>query len=458
MTTSTYGHGAPGAGQADGPARRPIASREIQALKSRDNVTNIFYVGRIYLLVAAAIAAAMWSFSVVGEAGLGWQWNIPAAVIAILIIGASQHQLGGVVHEGTHYMLFANRRVSEIASDWLGAFPIYTSTHMFRLHHLAHHQFINDPKRDPNFGLAEDGGHWLDFPVAHVELLMAIGRQLSPVRLVRYLVARARYSAIGVDSNPYADPERPGSKWSIRTGVLFAVGAPAVILPFITMEWWALAWTSLFVMWGGVMAYYWLLPEKDYPQSRVEPVISHRATALSRMGYMGLLYAALTAIPYFTGVWAWAYFFLFWIVPLFTTFPMFMILREWLQHGNGDRGRYTNSRVFVVNPFFRYAVFPFGQDYHLPHHLIANVPHYKLKALHEMLRRDPEYREKGLEVEGWSRRNGESGRPTIVDVLGADYAPAVRAAPHVDSAALEDADINDGAPIRRHVELSREGR
>ena len=40
-------------------------------------------------------------------------------------------------------------------------------------------------------------------------------------------------------------------------------------------------------------------------------------------------------------------------------------------------------------------------DYHLPHHLMASVPHYNLKQLHEIMLRDPEYREKGVIVEGY---------------------------------------------------------
>ena len=98
---------------------------------------------------------------------------------------------------------------------------------------------------------------------------------------------------------------------------------------------------------------------------------------------------------------AWTYYGHLWVLPLFTTFPLFMIMRQWVQHGNADRGRYTNTRVFLVNPFIRYAVFPFGMDYHLPHHIYASVPHYKLKDLHELLLQDPEYRDNGVVVEGY---------------------------------------------------------
>ncbi len=60
---------------------------------------------------------------------------------------------------------------------------------------------------------------------------------------------------------------------------------------------------------------------------------------------------------------------LLWLVPLFTSFSFFMILRQLVQHGNGDRGKLTNTRTFLLAPLINFAVFPMGQDYHLPHHL-----------------------------------------------------------------------------------------
>ena len=447
----------------DGDLRNGRSSA-IQRLKARDNSTNFLHLGFVYLVMATTIAAALTVFSAIAAAGYSWWWNVPAAALAVVVMGASQHQLGGAIHEATHYMLFDDKKLNELASDWLAAFPIYTSTYAFRLHHLAHHQFVNDPERDPNFDQAKDSGHWLDFPLAHIDLLIAIVKQLNPVRLVSYIVARARYSALGVDTNPYADPERKGTPWAIRIGVLFAVGMPFVLIPIIALGRYggfpfatmiAIALAVLAVSAVAVTLYFWRLPEEQYPQSRINPVISNRATAVGRMVFLTVVYAALTIAEYATGAPAWGYYLLFWILPLFTTFPLFMILREWLQHGNADRGRYTNSRIFLVNPFARYAIFPWGMDYHLPHHLFASVPHYKLKDLHTFLLGDPEYRTKGLVVEGWSVQKA-AGHPTIVDVLGPEYTPKGNAA-HVDDATLENADVNDAAGIARHVSDSRAG-
>lgn len=437
------------------PSRAPrYSAAEIQKLKERDNTTNIRHLGLVYAVMAVTIIGTVWCYHAVFAGALSWLWMIPVTILAVVSMGASQHQLGGAIHEGTHYMLFADKRLSELASDWLAAFPIYTSTYAFRLHHLAHHQFVNDPERDPNFDQAKESGHWLDFPVAHIDFLRAVVRLLWLPNTIRYIVARAKYSAIGVDTNPYADIKRNGSPWAIRNGVLFAVLSPAIIIPLVAAGHHLIALATLGVMWVAITAYYLAIPDDHFAQSKIDPVISHRATAIGRMTWLAIVYGLLTYAEYATGAPAWGYYGLLWILPLFTTFPLFMILREWLQHGNADRGRLTNSRVILEhNPLTRYAVYPWGMDYHLPHHLFASVPHYKLKQLHDVLLRDPEYREKGVIVEGWSKPNA-SGLPTILDVLGPEYA-GTSTEKHVDDATLEMASVNDKAGVQRHIDQSR---
>ena len=95
-----------------------------------------------------------------------------------------------------------------------------------------------------------------------------------------------------------------------------------------------------------------------------------------------------------------------------------MILRQLVQHGNGDRGWLTNTRIFFVNPMIKFAVFPLGQDYHLPHHLFASVPHYRLRKLHATLLQCAEYRGQAVEVEGYFLpRERPQTKPTVLDVL-----------------------------------------
>jgi fatty acid desaturase len=444
---------APGAAASQSSRPKGIRRGEaIRDLKKRDNYTNFRHIGFVYLVIAASIAATIWSFHFVAAKGLGWWWDIPATLAAITAIGASQHQFGGVIHEGTHFILFENKILNELASDWLAAFPIYTSTFHFRLHHLAHHQFINDPVRDPDWAQLQDSGHDLDFPITHFEMLRALGKQIWLPNLFRYTIARARYSALGTVNNPYVDREQRGERLPTIAGVLYAIIAPAAVIPLVRAGHGAWAFVALAVLTAVIVTYFARLDENKLPHAHVETVISHRTTNISRVAYLAILYAALTGIEVSGWGPAWHYYGLLWIVPLFTTFPLFMIMRQWVQHGNADRGRYTNSRVFLVNPFIRYAVFPFGMDYHLPHHIYASVPHYKLHGLHELLLQDPQYREKGVVVEGYFNSphgDVEERNPTVIEVLGEKYAPKGSEEAYVDTETLEYAKVKNPDAIAR---------
>lgn len=432
------------------------ASEEVKSLKARDNVTNWWPLARIYLVIAASVAGAVWVVEAARAGEISLWWTLPSTIAAIFAIGASQHQFGGVIHEGTHYILFANRKLNELVSDWLGAFPIFTTTYHYRLHHLAHHQFVNDPVRDPDISQLHDSDHWLDFPITHVEILWSLLKQLWLPNLFRYTIVRAKYSSLGGGQhNPYADPDRPGSVRPLRAGILFAVGAPLIVIPLSVIGYATAVAIILPLMWALVVGILWMLPENAYPRTRLAPVIPLRMIGIFRVTFLALLYGALSAVQLAGWGDAWMYFGLLWVLPLFTTFPLFMILRQWVQHGNADRGRYTNTRVFLVGPIMRYAVFPFGMDYHLPHHLMASVPHYNLKRLHELMLEDPEYRRKGVVVEGYfGDEENEHGHPTAMGVLGEKYAPKTPEAIYVDNAAIEYADIADAAGIAREVEAS----
>lgn len=445
---------------ADSVQLRRVSPANLLELKARDNTSNIGHLAFVWLVIVVAIGAAIALEGLLRAGGHSLAWIVPVALATIVIVGASQHQLGGAIHEGTHYTLFANRHLNELASDWLAAFPIYTSTYQFRVHHLAHHQFVNDPERDPDISQLKESDHWLDFPVSHIDMVRALARQLWLPNLIRYTVVRAKYSALGFDKNPYRDEKHPGSVWPVRVGVLFAVIVPALVVPLLVQAHGAAAFAVLGVLYVLAVGYYAVLPADAFHATQLQPVISHRATAIGRISFMAFVYASLTGIELWTGVPAWAYFGLYWIVPLFTTFALFMVLRQWVQHGNADRGRFTNTRVFLVNPLVRYAVFPFGMDYHLPHHLYASVPHYNLKALHALLLGDEEYRTKGVIVEGYFGDDDPvTGRATAMSVIGPRHVPRTPETAHIDDAALELADVKDRNAISREAAASeREGR
>ena len=134
-----------------------------------------------------------------------------------------------------------------------------------------------------------------------------------------------------------------------------------------------------------------------------------------------VLTASITGLAwlnYLTGAPWGIYFFVLWMVPLGTTFSLFMILRQIVQHENAGRDRFGNTRVFHVGAFFRFAVFPLGMDYHLPHHLFPMIPHYRLRKLHALLLKDDTYRQNVTVTDGYFLpMHVPPTQPTVLDLL-----------------------------------------
>jgi fatty acid desaturase len=201
----------------------------------------------------------------------------------------------------------------------------------------------------------------------------------------------------------------------------------------------------------AIMSFYAIIPESMYHQSRVHPVISMRIMTLMRITYISLLFNGLAWLSLSVTPYASLFYLLLWVVPIFTSFSFFMILRQLVQHGNGDRGWLTNTRVFFVNRLINFAVFPMGQDYHLPHHLFASVPHYRLKELHELLSKCAEYREHAVVVEGYFLPYEKPPtKPTVIDVLGPAYH-------HRAEEVYIDNDVLEGEEVEEKDEILQQG-
>src|SRR5947209_4751710 len=124
----------------------PALKEKLQELRHTDNFTNLYYLLCTWAYLGVVIGGAIWFYHFRAAAELAWWCNVPVTLLAIILVGAGQHQLTGLAHEGGHHILFRNRLFNELASDWLCMFPLFSSTHFYRLQHLAHHQFVNDPE------------------------------------------------------------------------------------------------------------------------------------------------------------------------------------------------------------------------------------------------------------------------------------------------------------------------
>jgi fatty acid desaturase len=417
---------------------------QLQELRRTDNVTNLVFLASVYLYLLAVIGAAVLFFQCREAWGLAFAWNVPVTVLAIVMVGAGQHQLTGLAHEASHHILFRNRLLNELASDWLCMFPLFSTTYHYRLQHLAHHQFVNDPDRDPDVAQLRASGHWLNFPLLRRQFFGALLSQMWIPRLIKYMRIRATFNAMPTAHSPYMRRGHKVSKLTVRVGIAYILGLIVLLTGLVRLGDPLLLGVGPILAWLAIECFYGLVPARFYHQSRIVPVVSSRAMTMMRMSFITALFTSLAWITLQTGAWAALYFFLLWVVPIFTSFALFMVMRQFVQHGNGGRGWLTNTRVFLVKRLIRLSVFPMGQDLHLPHHMYASVPHYRLQRLHELLLNYPEYREQAVVVEGYFVSSVQPPeRPTVADVVGPAYAPAQGHAIHIDDTVLDSDRLED---------------
>jgi fatty acid desaturase len=421
---------------------------QLQQLRRTDNLTNWYFLLRTYLFLVVVIGAAVWFDLYRQEQGWSLLWSVPVFFAALVAVGAGQHQLSGLAHEGSHHILFANRYLNELVSDWFCLFPLFSSTHHYRLQHLAHHQFVNDPIRDPDVSQLQTSGHWLNFPLGKRELKLTLLKQLWVPNLIRFIRVRAQYNATGTDKNPYMRKGVKQSKTAVRIGILYLLAQVGALTGLVYLGNSLLLAVLPAALWALALVCFALLPDTCFHQSRLHPVISQRWMSMLRITFLTGMFASVAWITHLTEVPAAVYFFFLWLLPLGTSFSFFMILRQLVQHGNGDRGWLTNTRIFFVGRLINFAVFPIGQEYHLPHHLYATVPHFRLARLHRILLEYPEYHEQALEVHGYFfTPEHPQTHPTVLDVLGPDYAAKEFHGVHIDNTVLEDCVVEEKAEI-----------
>src|SRR5262249_40505573 len=160
----------------------------------------------------------------------------------------------------------------------------------------------------------------------------------------RFIRVRAQYNSTGTDKNPYMRKGWKPSKLAVRVGLLYLLaqvglltglgwGGQALLLAILP--------PALLV---GVSVFFLLLPASNSHQSRGNAATSQKVMSVLRVAYLTAVFYGLAWLTLLTGRWAALYYGLLWVVPLLTSFSFFMILRQWVQHGNGGRGLLTNTR------------------------------------------------------------------------------------------------------------------
>ncbi|MDG3007759.1 fatty acid desaturase family protein [Paludisphaera mucosa] len=402
----------------------PGLNARIMRLRSLDNVTNLAFLAKEYLGVAVVAGAAVLFCERREGWGLAWAWDVPVVAAAIVLIGGLQHRLAGLGHEASHYTLLKNKTWNDLVGDLFCMFPILATVRLYRAFHLAHHRYTNDPERDPDLVLLGESKRVDQFPMTRGRFIREFYlRPLTdPLAFLKYqhdyvdvtVLGRPEDRPAAGTAEPGRHPSRLGTTlgWAYVVATFAAWGAVAAADRPIWNIYLGLAGTFLVLAVGAA------LPERAFLASSLRQPISARHEGMLRLVHYTWCLAALGLLHGATDGRSTTYFILLWMLPMSTSFFYFMLLRDVYQHTNADDGRLTNTRVFVVDPFTRWAVFVYGQDMHLPHHLFPGVPHYRLPQLHGLLKAShAAYATQAVECHGTFANR--KGMPTILDELTA---------------------------------------
>jgi fatty acid desaturase len=403
----------------------PELNQELMRLRAVDHATNLGFLAIEYASLAAVIGGAIAFREWRRASGLPWGWDLPVLTLAMVLVGALQHRLAGLGHEAAHYSLLRSKLLNDLVGDVFCLFPILAAIHFYRIFHMAHHQYTNDPERDPDL-VSLGGSKMLErFPMSRWEFIKAFYLRpfTDPLAFIRYVKDYADINSLGRSENVYLHrlPESHGSGrvWP-RLGIWLGV---IYLLAFATGQWCITsAGRPEFLVFEGLagtcvlVASAWLLPRTAFFESPFRQPYSGRVSGVLRLTFYSWLIVAMGLIHATTDGRSTFYVWVLWLIPLGTSFPYFMLLRDIYQHTNADDGRLTNTRVFFPDAFTRWAVFVYGQDMHVPHHLFPAIPHHRLGRLHRLLKlRHPAYATSVVECHGtFANRNG---LPTILDTL-----------------------------------------
>src|SRR5262249_13388455 len=149
---------------------------------------------------------------------------------------------------------------------------------------------------------------------------------------------RAQYNAVPTLQSPYLRKDWKPSRLPVRVGIGYLLGLIGLLTALVSYG--EPLWLAVLPAagWVGIVLFYALIPARLYHQSRVHSTISARWMTVGRMTHMTAVFAGLAWLTWATGTWVAVYYFLLWLLPIFTAFSFFMVLRQLVQHGNAGRG------------------------------------------------------------------------------------------------------------------------
>ena len=98
---------------------------KINDMRKGDNWTNWRYLAIEYLYLSVVIGLGFYLSVLWAQSTLSTVLFVPLAIGVSILIGIGQHRLVMLGHEASHFALFKNKKLNELASDWFCFYPIW---------------------------------------------------------------------------------------------------------------------------------------------------------------------------------------------------------------------------------------------------------------------------------------------------------------------------------------------
>jgi fatty acid desaturase len=165
--------------------------------------------------------------AIVGISVITWQHLNPITyLIAVPLLGARQHSLIVLMHEGAHYRLLRSRFWNDVVAEAFTAFPFLLFTMRdYRKNHLRHHHHLNTDG-DPDW-VRKRGDAWT-FPQPRRALAWMFARDLMGWGFAQFLLITLRLPRRAPDERALR-----AARWAFFATLAATVVAMKIAIPFV---------------------------------------------------------------------------------------------------------------------------------------------------------------------------------------------------------------------------------
>ena len=116
-------------------------------------------------------------------------WHPVLYLLTVIWIGARQHALGILMHDGSHARILRAKGWNDAISEVFLSWPIFVTMRGYRKSHIPHHRYL-DTDRDPDW-VAKKTPEW-EFPKSRLSLALMLLKDLSGLNAFRLLTDLAQ--------------------------------------------------------------------------------------------------------------------------------------------------------------------------------------------------------------------------------------------------------------------------